>query len=669
MANSETLPQCRLLSPLIGLALALGLLCANGQRVAPPPTEISVPNEVRTTLELGLAELAGEIARAETAIKDSAEHRDLLPDVLIFQKAVGWALNHDEFFKEDEFSAAERLLSEGVHRARSLASLEAPWTRQTGLVVRGYRSRIDDSVQPYGLVIPESWSPRGHGSTRLDVWLHGRDNYLTDLRFVDQRMRSRGEFAPADAIVLHPYGRFCNAFKFAGETDVFEALEHVKKYYRIDEDRVAMRGFSMGGAGCWHLAAHHPDRWFVATPGAGFAESAEYLDVWSKDPKPEWYEQKLWGLYDATDYAQSFFNLPVIAYNGDQDKQMQAADVMERAMGRRGIRLARVTGLRVGHKYTPAAKTTLANAVDSLAGRPDKGVPREVRFTTRTLRYPQSHWIRIEGLKKHWEEAIVQAEIQSGGINVMTANITALSLNFGPGDWPQSPGGNLIVQLDGQAVSVPGALSDLSLKVEFHQTHDGWVMGQSGADQLRKRPGLQGPIDDAWFDSFMIVTPSALPMNDVVGDWIEREQSRAITEWRNQFRGDPRVKRDVDVKDDDITNHHLILFGDPHSNLILQRILSSLPLVWNTGSLRLAGRQTSSTIHAPVMIYPNPLNPLRYIVINSGFTWRNFPSNADQTPKLPDFALIDVTKPATSKTPGGVVHAGFFDERWRVSSD
>ena len=70
------------------------------------------------------------------------------------------------------------------------------------------------------------------------------------------------------------------------------------------------------------------------------------------------------------------------------------------------------------------------------------------------------------------------------------------------------------------------------------------------------------------------------------------------------------------------------------------------------------------------MIYPNPLNPKKYIVINSGFTFREYDqlNNARQVPKLPDFAIVDVSKPATSRAPGGITTAGFFDERWELTS-
>ena len=68
--------------------------------------------------------------------------------------------------------------------------------------------------------------------------------------------------------------------------------------------------------------------------------------------------------------------------------------------------------------------------------------------------------------------------------------------------------------------------------------------------------------------------------------------------------------------------------------------------------------------HVPVMIYPNPWNPGRYIVLNSGFTFRGYGSNATQTPKLPDYAVIDTRLPADETAPGALPLAGFFDEQW-----
>src|SRR5262249_27439850 len=148
--------------------------------------------------------------------------------------AVRYALQHDEFFNPREIAVARTLLKQGLDRARQLRDGKAPWATATGLVVRGYVSRLDDSVQPYGLVVPASYQPGSPHQHRLDVWLHGRGETLSELNFLDQRQRSAGEFTPPHAFVLHPYGRYCNANKFAGEIDLFEALAHARAHYPID---------------------------------------------------------------------------------------------------------------------------------------------------------------------------------------------------------------------------------------------------------------------------------------------------------------------------------------------------------------------------------------------------------------------------------------------------
>src|SRR5205814_1617728 len=139
--------------------------------------------------------------------------------------------------------------------------------------------RIDGSVQPYGLVVPASDRPEVRQARRLDFWCHGRGEKLTELSFIQQRLNSPGEFTPPNAIVLHLYGRYCCANKFAGEVDLFEAYENVKKHYKIDENRLVIRGFSMGGAACWQFAVHYPGMFAAAAPGAGFSETPEFLRV------------------------------------------------------------------------------------------------------------------------------------------------------------------------------------------------------------------------------------------------------------------------------------------------------------------------------------------------------------------------------------------------------
>src|SRR5207245_8099893 len=107
--------------------------------------------------------------------------------------------------------------------------------------------------------------------------------------------------------------------------------------------------------------------------------------------------------------------------------------------------------------------------------------------------------------------------------------------------------------------------------------------------------------------------------------------------WRRQFRGEARVRDDSEVTDADVASSNLVLWGDAASNKVLARIAAKLPLRWEGGSLVAGKRKFAADNNAPILIYPNPLNPNRYVVLNSGFTFREYDylNNARQIPKLP----------------------------------
>jgi hypothetical protein len=185
---------------------------------------------------------------------------------------------------------------------------------------------------------------------------------------------------------------------------------------------------------------------------------------------------------------------------------------------------------------------------------------------------------------------------------------------------------------------------------------------------LHKRHGLQGPIDDAFLDRFVFVTPTGAPLSAAVGQWVAGEEKRAIAEWRRQFRGDAIVREDREITDAEIASSNLILWGDPSSNRVLARIADRLPVKWAADGIVVGANHYSATDHAPILIYPNPLNPNRYVVLNSGFTFReaDYTSNSRQTPKLPDFAVVDITTPPDRRFAGKIVQAGFFGEDWQM---
>jgi len=665
------------LLPLVSLALA-GLVRADGagdnlpDKVRPiPPKGITLADADRSALSAGVDTLGKEIDALGNSLAGRQDLVALLPDVRVYHDAVRAALTHDEFFHVKEVSVARNLLEQGLDRAKQLRAGKAPWNTSTGLVVRGYVSRIDGSVQPYGLVVPASYPAHASHRFRLDVWCHGRSETLSELNFINGRQSSPGEFVPPFSFILHPYGRFCNANKFAGEIDLLEAIEDVKRHYPIDDNRLVMRGFSMGGAACWQFAVHYPSTWVAAAPGAGFAETPNFLKVFQNEAvQPTWYEKKLWHLYDCTDYALNLFNCPTVAYSGENDRQKQAADMMARALKDEGIELVHIKGAKAGHHYTPEAKAEINRRIDEIAEAGRDPVPPEVFFTTWTLRYNRSFWVQIDGLEQHWERARVEGNLlgnDQGGPQIKTKNISALTLTIPAGLCPLDIRKKPMVKIDDDAVDASQPLSDRSWIAHFRKVDGKWELAPPDDNgELRKRHGLQGPIDDAFMDSFVMVRPTGPALNDKVGKWATAEMRHAIDHWRRQFRGEARIKDDKDVTEADITAHNLILWGDPSSNIILAKIAGKLPVKWDKESVRLGDETFEATHHVPVLIYPNPLNPKRYVVLNSGFTFREYDylNNARQVPKLPDLAVVDIDVPVSSRAAGGIVAARFFTECW-----
>jgi dienelactone hydrolase len=638
-----------------------------------PPPGIAISEADRVELQRGVGELGNQIESLKSELAKKPALLELLPDAAIYHKAVDWALRYNEFYHSNEIQTAKRLLTEGMERVAALRDGRAPWDSATGLVARAYVSKIDGSIQPYGLVVPPSFRPDTAHKFRLDFWFHGRGEQLTELAFVNDREKNRGEFTPPDTIVLHLYGRYCNANRFAGEVDLFEALENVRKHYPIDDNRLVVRGFSMGGAACWDFATHYAGLWAAAAPGAGFSETAGFLHLYpTGTPRPDGYTQKLWHLYDAVDYAANMYNCPLVAYSGEIDGQRQAAEMMAQALQQEGMTMTHIIGPQTPHRYHPAAREEINRRIDSIAAKGRDPMPRKVRFTTWTLRYNQMEWITVDALEHHWERARVDAALDPAGdtVSASTTNVNALTFSIAPGLCPLDVDRHPRVTIDGQTLEGAPVMTDRSWTAHFLKRDGRWAASEGEDSSLRKRHGLQGPIDDAFMDSFIMVRPTGQPMNAAVGEWAAAEMKHAIEHWRKQFRGDARVRDDSEITESEIASNNLVLWGDPQSNRLLAKIAPGLPIRWDAQVVHLANANYPAEKSAPVMIYPNPLNPKRYVVINSGFTFReyDYENNARQTPKLPDWAIIDVTAPATSRAPGGIANAGFFDEQWKLAA-
>ena len=347
---------------------------------------------------------------------------------------------------------------------------------------------------------------------------------------------------------------------------------------------------------------------------------------------------------------------------------------MEDALAREQLHLTHLIGPQTKHAIHPESLREIEVRLASLAKSGRNRLPHEIRFVTWTLKYNRMHWLTVTGMKSHWEPARMTALLAPAfgfsnqaahRIIVKPENVTAFRIDIEPGLGPFTPARPLHVL--GHKVPVG---TDRSVHAEFHLDGNEWKFGPTPVvkGSLVKRHNLQGPIDDAFMDSFVVVRPTGTAKHEAVQKWTTSELQHTVEQWRKQFRGDAVVKDDSAISEKVIASSNLVLFGDPTSNSVLAKIIDKLPIAWDEDVVRVGERSFDSAHHAPILIFPNPLNPERYVVLNSGFTYREFAylNNARQVPKLPDWAVIDLRTPADSLWPGKVVAADFFDESWKL---
>ncbi len=613
-------------------------------------------------------QIADQLHKLQAAVKElKAKDPDpyLLADVEVFAKAAEWATRHQEFYTPLYAESALKGLETGLARAALLTKGEAPWDQQAGSLIRGYISNIDGSVQPYAVKLPPSFAGKELERWPLQVNLHGRGDKLNEVSFVQQHS---GKPVSADQswIQLDVFGRTNNGYRWAGETDVFEAIKAVQRRYRIDNKRIVLRGFSMGGAGSWHLGLHHPSLWCSVGPGAGFVDFYRYQKV--VQPLPPYQDAGL-KIYDSIDYVLNAANLPVCTYGGELDEQLVASTSMVEAAKKLDVDIKLLIGPGVGHKFHPDTEQEfMAFHLEKMnAGRATYPGLRKIRFITYTPKYNHCEWLSVEEQLLPYQASIAEGHIAADNVlHLTTKNISVLKIARDVADH---------IVIDGDKHPITEAAQGLLPYVYYQSTGEGWTvlsydtsLGFNKNLDFRKRRDLQGPIDDAFMQPFVCVRGTGKPWSAEQAAWSNWSLTRFQKEFDKWLRADIEIIDDTAVTDEIMSKKHLILFGDPGSNSVIAKIHARLPVKWGETKITANGQDYDSATHGLVMIYPNPLQPRKYIVINSGHTFHEQQfkaSNAQLYPRLGDIAVLKIT-PQDAGFQETVEWADIFNASWRL---
>ena len=213
--------------------------------------------------------------------------------------------------------------------------------------------------------------------------------------------------------MLHPYGRYCNANKFAGEVDTLRGARP-----RARSTTASTTTASSSAASRWAArpAGSSPSTTPASGPPPRPAPASPRRPSSSRSSrtrrcKPTWYEQKLWHLYDCTDYAANLFNCPTVAYSGEIDAEAGRRHDGQGACRRRASSWPTSSARRPGTRYQPEAKAEINRRIDAIVAQgPRPGARARSASPPGRCATTAMHWVRVDGLEQHWERARVDAD-------------------------------------------------------------------------------------------------------------------------------------------------------------------------------------------------------------------------------------------------------------------
>lgn len=224
------------------------------------------------------------------------------------------------------------------HLVADIQSAEAghdPIASRTGILRRAYHSKVDGTLQPYSVRIPSDY--RSDRRYPLLVFLHGSGQ--------DDRNQVGHDWFPSNFIVLAPGGRGTSNWytRDHAQDDIREAVDDVIANYAIDQERMVLSGFSMGGYGVYRTHKEDPER---------FSALAVFSGIPRIPGNPPGHPDFL----ESEDLAV-FRDVSMFVFHGGEDRNCpieQTREVVER-LQRAGARVEFQFEADKGHEWPSAA--------------------------------------------------------------------------------------------------------------------------------------------------------------------------------------------------------------------------------------------------------------------------------------------------------------------------
>lgn len=572
-------------------------------------------------------------------------------------------------------------------RAKAARYIEAvragrdPYPEQRGLIAnRGYASRISQVIQGYTVYVPPDYDPSrrypllimmhggsSNGNLFLGVVLGNNMDWQTYSQHLWDDYTPR--WSP-DWIVVAPDGFGQVLWRWMGEQDVLDVLDDVQRHYSVDPDRIVLGGLSNGGLGAYAIGMRHAWRFSMVLAIAGAPSWVQYA---GGSPASE--ELRLLHQVSAMHLIENSVNTDFRFFHGTRDPgpmRPRYVEELEEHMRGRGL-TPQVRWYDHGHDLLYLVHRH-GRAYPDWASIRRNPRPADVRVVTSDYRANRQHWVTVTRIDDYPRTARVDAHAEEGRISVRTDHALELALDLR--DAPIGEAAELRILVDDQSVYA-GPRAPLAHVV--HISREGgsiegpWRLGFLPQDdeRLEKRPGISGPLTDPYRDGMVHVYGTQDPAQAAALRATAERGARGWPLWLWQHR--QRVIADSEVTPEILRSSHLVLYGTPGSNSILERVATRLPIRIGADAIHVGSRTFRGTGVGTRFVYPNPEAPDRYLIVQAAPTLEGVQNGHNLPDFLPDWVVYEGRTTRTRQRlisgRNGQPAMGFFDDHWQLRGD
>jgi len=462
-----------------------------------------------------------------------------------------------------------------------------------GTHVFAYRSKVDNQIQYYFLHTPTNYEGRrvplvivAPHSSRQRHMLTGN---AIDSDFLRELASYSDEFGYA---CLWPYGRGRNNYVHLALSDTLEALDDVQRHISIDTDRIYLTGDCGGARNALLFAERFPDR--IAAVSVINSATASGLIA-----------NALWREINSPRTAVgNLLNIPLQLIHGDHFPHSPTQQSIElRDICRRAGMEPELILLPGDSRW--AEKDMFRLSFIFFQGKA-RIIPLTVAMTTGQLKYGSAYWLRVTELETNTRPGRITAHFESPNkILATVSNISKIELL--PDRFPTAHFRPELLEIHANGdLHILPVRSREPIKLRILPAHE------SGHGK-KKTETIEGPVSHAFSEPFIIVQATGGTRHDQMQ--AEKLADQIEKAWLDNYYVRCQRKTDREITPRDIASKNLVLIGWLNRNQEIKRISGKLPFKLGVDYVKIGDMKILNYEMLLSAIYPNPLNPQRYVVL------------------------------------------------------